>query len=57
MTDISIRPAASADFEFVSALMDTALAPYYGGDHIQHARRIFDAHIEKHLGIDNKIAA
>ncbi len=30
--------------------MEVALAPYYGGDHRAHARRIFDTHI--HGGID-----
>ena len=40
-----IREAREEDFDFVVALMDTALGPYYGGDHRAHARRIFSAHI------------
>jgi ASC-1-like (ASCH) protein/ribosomal protein S18 acetylase RimI-like enzyme len=44
-TSIVIREAVSGDFEWVANLMHSALEPYYGGNHITHARRIFDAHI------------
>lgn len=43
--NIKIREASSEDFEFVTELMDSALGPYYGGDHRAHARRIFSNHI------------
>jgi len=42
---IRIREAREADYEFVIHLMDKALGPYYGGDHIAHAKRIFQTHI------------
>lgn len=40
-----IREAQETDFQFVSDLMDHALAPYYDGDHRAHAARIFETHI------------
>ena len=40
-----IREAIESDHTFVESLMDEALAPYYGGDHRAHARRIFNTHI------------
>ncbi|GHV93542.1 hypothetical protein AGMMS50268_40450 [Spirochaetia bacterium] len=42
---IEIREAIRDDFDFVVNLMVTALAPYYGGDHVAHAERIFNTHI------------
>lgn len=42
---IRIREASSEDSEFVTELMDSALGPYYGGDHRAHAKRIFSTHI------------
>lgn len=45
ISNIEIREAKEEDFEVVMNLMDTALAPYYGGDHQAHARRIFSTHI------------
>lgn len=42
---VGIREALQTDFEFVASLMESALAPFYGGDHRAHARRIFDAHV------------
>lgn len=42
---VGIREAQQTDFEFVASLMESALAPFYGGDHRAHARRIFDAHV------------
>lgn len=49
-TPCTIREAKRDDFEWVSDLMDVALAPYYGGDHRAHAQRIFSTHISG--GID-----
>src|SRR5574340_1659402 len=43
--NVIIRKATEEDFDFVTTLMDAALAPYYGGDHIAHARRIFRTHM------------
>jgi len=40
-----IREARSEDFGSILHLMDTALSPYYGGDHKAHATRIFQTHI------------
>ncbi len=40
-----IREAAEGDFGWVSELMNDALTPFYGGDHVAHARRIFDTHM------------
>lgn len=45
MGEVEIREANESDLSFVESLMDEALAPYYGGDHRAHARRIFDTHI------------
>lgn len=45
MTNIKIREATVTDLSYVEALMDEALAPYYGGDHRAHAQRIFGTHI------------
>lgn len=42
---ILIREAKEDDLEFVTKLMVDALSPFYGGDHVRHARRIFDTHI------------
>lgn len=42
---VGIREAVSTDFEFVASLMESALAPFYSGDHRAHARRIFDSHV------------
>lgn len=50
---IVIRPAEQRDFEIVADLIDSALAPYYGGDHRAHAQRIFSTHIsggQDHIG-------
>lgn len=43
--NIVIREAVAEDFDFVVELMDSALSPYYGGDHKAHAKRIFKTHI------------
>jgi|TergutMp193P3_1026864.scaffolds.fasta_scaffold30798_2 ASC-1-like (ASCH) protein/ribosomal protein S18 acetylase RimI-like enzyme len=43
--NIEIREAIQDDFDFVVNLMVEALTPYYGGDHVAHAKRIFDTHI------------
>lgn len=40
-----VREAESGDFDFVVNLMETYLAPYYGGDHRAHAERIFSTHM------------
>lgn len=42
---LSLRTANEDDFAFVTDLIDSALAPYYGGDHRAHARRIFATHV------------
>lgn len=42
---IEIREADRNDYDFVVNLMQTALGPYYGGDHVAHARKIFGVHI------------
>lgn len=42
---VQITPATHDDTEFVIDLMDTALSPYYGGDHVAHARRILGTHL------------
>ncbi len=42
---IKIREAVPSDLTFVEDLMDTALSPYYGGDHKAHAKRIFSTHL------------
>lgn len=39
---VLIRAAQEGDFDFVSNLMTEYLAQWYGGDHVAHARRIFD---------------
>ncbi|MCX6780507.1 MAG: GNAT family N-acetyltransferase [Candidatus Magasanikbacteria bacterium] len=44
-TVITIREARADDFEFVAKLMKVALDPWYDGDHLAHAQRIFDAHM------------
>jgi len=41
----TIREAVREDYDFVVDLMESALGPYYGGDHIAHAKRIFWTHI------------
>lgn len=43
--NLRIREAVESDFPFVAELMETALSPYYGGDHHAHAERIFRTHI------------
>ena len=43
--EIHIRPAKLTDQKFVVDLMVEALSPYYGGDHVSHANRIFETHI------------
>src|SRR5207302_11004145 len=48
---IEIRQAAAEDFEPVASLMETALSPFYDGDHRAHAERIFSTHIQG--GIDS----
>jgi len=45
MTIVKIREAVKGDRSFVLELMQNALEPFYGGDHIAHGQRIFDAHI------------
>jgi len=50
---ITIREAHVDDFDWVSRTMQNALEPYYGGDHLAHAKRIFEAHIaggNDHIG-------
>lgn len=42
---VVIMMARSSDFKFIENLMQSALEPYYGGDHRAHAKRIFDAHV------------
>lgn len=44
-SNLGIHEAGQDDFEFVADLMQSALAPFYGGDHRAHARRIFDTHV------------
>ena len=51
VNNVTIRPVAADDFEWVADLMIRALSPFYDGDHRAHARRIFDAHMEG--GIDH----
>lgn len=41
----SIREAVGEDLGFVVSLMVDALTPYYGGDHVAHANRIFSTHV------------
>jgi ASC-1-like (ASCH) protein/GNAT superfamily N-acetyltransferase len=48
---VQIREALESDREFVLELMDSALSPYYGGDHKAHALRIFSTHISG--GVDS----
>lgn len=43
--EIEIREAVQDDRHFVLDLMQNALAPFYGGDHIAHGQRIFNAHL------------
>jgi ASC-1-like (ASCH) protein/ribosomal protein S18 acetylase RimI-like enzyme len=43
-SEMNIRPAEDRDLATVEALMEQELSPYYGGDHVAHARRIFGAH-------------
>ncbi len=50
MSRLVIRSATRSDFEYVVHLMEEALAPYYGGDHRAHAKRIFESHVSG--GID-----
>ena len=50
MKKINIRLAVKDDFEWVSDLMNKTLNSFYGGNHLKHAKRIFDAHISG--GID-----
>ena len=42
---INIKDAEKKDFCFIINLMKEALEPFYGGDHIAHAKRIFNTHI------------
>ncbi|MFA6551844.1 MAG: GNAT family N-acetyltransferase, partial [Patescibacteria group bacterium] len=44
-TSVQIREAIENDRSFVCNLMEEALQPYYGGDHLAHATRIFNTHI------------
>ena len=46
MDTVSIRPANTSDFDWVSSLMEEVLSSFYGGDHKAHAKRIFDTHIK-----------
>lgn len=41
-----VREARSGDYDFVKGLMVDTLEPFYGGDHVAHASRIFQTHIE-----------
>lgn len=43
--NVDIREAREEDREFVRNLMEVALSPYYGGNHLAHAERIFSTHI------------
>lgn len=43
--EVRVREALPDDWQFVRELMENALAPFYGGDHVAHAKRIFDTHI------------
>lgn len=46
-----IREAVREDAQFVSDIMDAALAPFYDGDHRAHAFRIFETHVKG--GVDS----
>ncbi len=43
---VRVREANEGDREFVTGLMESALSPYYGGDHAAHADRILSTHLE-----------
>lgn len=50
---ISIREAVEDDRDFVIALMEDSLSPFYGGDHRAHAERILATHLaggRDHIG-------
>ena len=42
---VFVREAIEDDSTFVIELMQSALDPYYGGDHRAHAQRIFSTHV------------
>ncbi len=48
---VVIREAIPEDHDFVVGLMTMALSPFYGGDHVAHAERIFSTHVAG--GIDH----
>lgn len=41
-----VRPATALDAPYVLEAFDHALGPFYGGDHIAHARRLVKTHLE-----------
>lgn len=49
--NIEIREAIKSDYNWVVSMMQKALEPYYDGNHEEHAKRIFKAHLDN--GQDN----
>jgi ASC-1-like (ASCH) protein/GNAT superfamily N-acetyltransferase len=40
-----VRPATSNDADYLLSAFKKALSPYYGGDHLVHARRVLETHL------------
>jgi len=40
-----VKPATSADASYLLSAFSYALSPYYGGDHLVHARRVLQTHL------------
>ena len=49
LIEVCVRDAAPSDFSSIADIMSSTLAEYYEGDHLAHARRIFQAHIDGHI--------
>lgn len=45
MSNIKIKEAIEEDYSKIVELMNSALTPFYNGDHTAHATRIFNTHI------------
>lgn len=45
MANIEIREAKESDRQIIIDAMVNALSPFYGGDHVAHADRIFSTHL------------
>ena len=44
--NIKIREAIKSDYNWVVSIMQKTLEPYYDGNHEEHAKRIFKAHLD-----------